>query len=555
MKKNLIKIVVFTIIATSLFAVTKPSIEGRAVVAQQGELPPGMYVKAHSFLPGDSVIITNLSTKTSVEVFVFETIDTGVAAVVSPEVAEKLFISDISDSLVQIRKVVVQPKIAEKEIVALSEKKLEEETIANIEAEKEMEALSKEIESELQEKVEVIEVVEEIDEIAEIERVVVDENVETPIPNLDEQLDNFIDSLVLENENVAVEEVVEATPIQDEDSTIFTPFSDMSTMFPEVSYDNEPSLEELVVSSVVDDEYAIETPDAEEDKLEDFLVADIPVEEVEDPYAIATPDIEEDKMEDFLVADIPVEEEVEDPYAIATPDIEEDKMEDFLVADIPMEEEIEDPYAIATPDIEEDKIEDFLVADIPGEEEIEDPNVLVPTEDNPAIALEEEPEVILFEDFFADVEETVLEEEVEDEYAVATPNVEEERLEDFFIEEVVVETAVESVEIIDEYAMKPAVEVIEEVVEINFDEFLVDNLKNNGSRKYYVQLATYKDSENISDILTNYGEKYPLSLVESPSIQDAYQVVVGPLTSDEYTIVLERFKSYGYKDAFLRIAQ
>ena len=30
------------------------------------------------------------------------------------------------------------------------------------------------------------------------------------------------------------------------------------------------------------------------------------------------------------------------------------------------------------------------------------------------------------------------------------------------------------------------------------------------------------------------------------------QVLVGPVTMDEYKVVLERFKSYGFKDAFLR---
>ena len=30
------------------------------------------------------------------------------------------------------------------------------------------------------------------------------------------------------------------------------------------------------------------------------------------------------------------------------------------------------------------------------------------------------------------------------------------------------------------------------------------------------------------------------------------QMLVGPLTMDEYAVVLERFKSYGFKDAFLR---
>ncbi len=518
MKKSLIKLVLFTLITTSLCAFTKPSIEGRAVVAQAGELPPGMYVKAHSFLPGDSVIITNLSNKTSVEVFVFETIDTGVAAIVSPEVAEKLYISSNSDSLVQLRKVVVQASIAEKELVALSEKIVKAEEQVKVEAEKEMLALSEKIEKELQvqEQLDSETTIEEPESVIEQDieepEVVAEQDIEAPSvddytelePSLDEEIDAIINTMVIpvpveeevveETVLVEVEELETIEPIianndeivTAEDPSIFTPFSDMNEMFPKVSYDGTETLEDLVLATVVEDT-TIENPEIEE--VEELA-------EIEDPCAIATQDAEEDKLEDTL--------------------------EDFVIADIPTENTREDVLT-------------------------ESPNVLVPTEEYPAISLEEEPEVILFEDFFTSESEVVL--EGEDSHANTTPDFEEEIKEDLVI------STIKPEELIDEYAMIPAVESIETTKEYNYDDYIVSNIQKDGERKYFVQLATYKDSENIVEILDKYSEKYPLSLVVAPSIEGAYQVVVGPLTNDEYTIVLERFKSYGYKDAFLRIAQ
>ena len=166
-------------------------------------------------------------------------------------------------------------------------------------------------------------------------------------------------------------------------------------------------------------------------------------------------------------------------------------------------------------------IEDTVIAEEPIEEEF--PNVLVPTVDNPAVALDTEPEVVLIEDFFNTTE-------VESIEGVA-------------------------LEKIDAYALQPAVEQIEEIEAIDFTEYLVDDIKTIDSKKYYVQLATYKNQENIAEVINSYTEKYPLALVESQLIENAYQVVVGPLTGDEYTIVLERFKAHGFNDAFLKVAK
>ena len=98
------------LLAASLFVISaeafKPSMDGRAVVADYGELPVGFFAKSASFLPGDTVIVTNPSTKISVEVMIFGSFDSseGIAIILSPEAARELYITKGSNSIVQVTK-------------------------------------------------------------------------------------------------------------------------------------------------------------------------------------------------------------------------------------------------------------------------------------------------------------------------------------------------------------------------------------------------------------------------------------------------------------------
>ncbi|MFC2331361.1 MAG: hypothetical protein ACFNKL_09955, partial [Treponema sp.] len=85
----------------------------------------------------------------------------------------------------------------------------------------------------------------------------------------------------------------------------------------------------------------------------------------------------------------------------------------------------------------------------------------------------------------------------------------------------------------------------------DFAENTVARLKELESGKYYVQIAVLKDSANIKSIFDKYYGKYPITLVPLAG-GTARQVLIGPLSVDEYGTVMNRFKSYGYKDAFLR---
>jgi hypothetical protein len=69
--------------------------------------------------------------------------------------------------------------------------------------------------------------------------------------------------------------------------------------------------------------------------------------------------------------------------------------------------------------------------------------------------------------------------------------------------------------------------------------------------KYYVQIATFSSAESVQAVAVKFGEKYPLVQIVNDAAKSS-QVLVGPLTADEYGAVLAHFREYGYKDAFLR---
>lgn len=88
------------------FAASKPTIDGRAIVAEEGVLPKGLFAKTVGYLPGDSVSVTNPATGITINVLVLGSIDpsNGVAIMLSPEAAEKLFITPGVNTQVKVTK-------------------------------------------------------------------------------------------------------------------------------------------------------------------------------------------------------------------------------------------------------------------------------------------------------------------------------------------------------------------------------------------------------------------------------------------------------------------
>ena len=105
--KRILAILLLTVsIGIIGFAASKPTIDGRAIVAEEGVLPKGLFAKTVGYLPGDSVSVTNPATGITINVLVLGSIDpsNGVAIMLSPEAAEKLFITPGVNTQVKVTK-------------------------------------------------------------------------------------------------------------------------------------------------------------------------------------------------------------------------------------------------------------------------------------------------------------------------------------------------------------------------------------------------------------------------------------------------------------------
>lgn len=146
MKKILIFAGIF-ILSGLLFTGFSPSVDGRAVVAEKGELPSGLFGKTVGYLPGDSVSVVNPANGKTVDILVLGSLDPsqGVAILLSPEAAAELNIEKNVNNLVKLTKrtgkldeqVYGRATIAKDE---MAEKPLFEETSENAEAPVAMEA-------------------------------------------------------------------------------------------------------------------------------------------------------------------------------------------------------------------------------------------------------------------------------------------------------------------------------------------------------------------------------------------------------------------------------
>lgn len=101
--KKILSLVFAVFTVARIFAAARPSVDGRAVVCEEGEMPKGLFAKTIGYLPGDSVTVTNPANGTTVDVLVLGSIDSGegVAILLSSEAAEKLLIK--KDSNVQVK--------------------------------------------------------------------------------------------------------------------------------------------------------------------------------------------------------------------------------------------------------------------------------------------------------------------------------------------------------------------------------------------------------------------------------------------------------------------
>ena len=321
----------------------------------------------------------------------------------------------------------------------------------------------------------------------------------------------------------------------------------------------------------------VEVP-AEEKAAEPVAVEEIPAETVEavpaetveavaeeTVPAAGVPLIEEEEIAEETVEDIPAE--TEEAVAVAV-ESEEEIVEDYEMDDEDFagtKKAVEAPSPAEIAEVEEEKentAEEIVAAEAVTEEAVTEEAVTEETiaEEVPA---EEKTAPVVEESVLAEVETKPVEEEIvaeDEEYApiVLVPT-----------EKVVPETTpAETVEIestmssreetavsvvpVAESAAENKIEVAETRTaspKTSFEKYIVESESLLPKNRWYVQIASYGNVENIEKTVSKYS-KYPLNLV--PNGKGAYRVIVGPLNEDEYASVLKKFKAFGFKDAFLR---
>ena len=84
---------------------------------------------------------------------------------------------------------------------------------------------------------------------------------------------------------------------------------------------------------------------------------------------------------------------------------------------------------------------------------------------------------------------------------------------------------------------------------VPFPELLITQYEKG---KFYVQLGVYRDMKNLKNLVSKYRGKYPVSIKASDRTPGGYEMLIGPLSQDEYRAMLDRFRREGFKDAFVK---
>lgn len=488
--KKIISLMLTVFTVAIIFAAARPSLDGRAVVCEEGELPKGMFAKTIGYLPGDSVTVTNPANSTSVDVLILGSIDSseGIAIMLSAEAAEKLAIKKDSSVQVKItrRTGSVDESVSGTAVLAgdgeTSEQPEEPEAAENPVPETDSvtegtfeEEISQENEGEnpsLEEETPALE-----PEISEnFEADLPEDGPETLTEDLTESVEPESFETVSETEPEETEnfqEIAEGTEETEEES--FTP----EESFTET--DTEVSAAEPVDADFFDSEAALTEEQPEADLFTD-----------DSEFAGEEPAPEE-AFEAKKLSEVQSEEE--EPF----------KAENFAGFDEP-ENEVE-------AELETEPEKSLAVEEVIGSDEAEyAPIILSPAQPNPP---EEQPEPV-----------------AEDE--VSEPEVQEPEKQQVPEQKPSLQTAVEA-------ETSPAAA---------YENFLTTEAELKKGM-YYLQIATLSSEENLSNLVNKYGSKYPLAVIRLEN-KKAWRVLVGPLTADEFGMIKERFEAYGFKDAFLR---
>lgn len=461
--KRLIGIICSVLLCGTILTSFSPSLDGRAVVADKDVLPQGLFARAFGYLPGDSISVTSLSTKKTVDILVIGAIpaEEGIAILLSPEAAGELGISKEVNNVVKITKRTGQldEAVAGTAVIGTASEDVnsfdDDDFVAGVEekasSDNPFAIASKNVTEEPKE-----------------EEIIAETSVDSDAELVE---DDFISGVIEENpkEAVAEKEFDELADIEEEPEetvTVITPTEDI------YAEKEEEKAAEALPYTVIDDSEVIAPEYVEADELADLS---------ENKEKVSEPFDEE----------LNAEEGYDSPYV---PDDSDE------IAEIKEETESEveaEESVIAETDAEtEEKVEETVASAVTEDDEVYEPIVLVPAAANPPVNA---------------VSETV--EKTEEKEAV------------------------------------PVAEVSKDVFDL--EKYKVSSMADLEKGKFYVQIAMLGDESNIRATIGKYGKQYPITLVPL-SNGKGYQFLIGSLTMDEYGTVLNRFRSYGYKDAFLR---
>lgn len=516
--KKLFVVILSVLLSGTIFTSFSPSLDGRAVVAPEGSMPKGVFAKTVGYLPGDSISVTSLSAKKTVDILVIGSIDSseGVAILLSPEAAELLGLSKDANNVVKITKrsgqldeavagtAVIGGKVENDESDFEPEEIVSEsENTAGTEEDSDS---VEEISAEKAEGGEKDDYSEETVEPEPVESVEAEENP-APGPEIEpEVIDEAVPHASEDLENSAAESSEEAVPSEPLESA------------EEIPEEKVPSKEDSVEPEKID---ATDAP--EEDGLSENS-GEIPVPVEECPEEVEPDEKLEPTEGDELSESVEKIEATGEPAAEEPePEKESVSVDDDVVSEAPFEEEsvsadelpeinsensdpVENERPEAVPYVDSENVEAGPLSEENSEESYE-PIVLVPAESNPPESAGKPAEVYKNEVSAKPAENKAEERAAEGKKPGASKK--------------------------------------------SLEKYKVSSLKELESGKYYIQIAVLADENNLKNTVSKFEKQYPVTLVPLASGK-ATQVMIGPLGMDEYGAVLNRFKKSGYKDAFLR---
>lgn len=285
----------------------------------------------------------------------------------------------------------------------------------------------------------------------------------------------------------------------------------------------EATVDDLLITEVIPEEPELVIPSLEDLDISEPLVGELSDEETK--TVIEIPEISDE--EEILSMDNVAEPVVE------VPEIEEEPAPIIISADDPESDMVDTPL-----------IEEVVVAepepDLPEavviDEDVEEPIIITPDEelDEPIIVIPDE-EI----------------EEPEEELVMTTPADESDDNVIYFLTPGDFRPPPRSEKKEDkEKEKEPEKKILPvTVARTELEHMIVRELNNGGS---YLQLGTYSNVDILYSTIERINDSYPtIVLTQGEDESQVYKLLIGPISRDEKGVVITRFRSLGYGDAFL----